>query len=61
MGFAAWAVLGVVAGWTAANLRESSGPAQPGGTVLAGVVGAVVGGALASLLGMGSASAYYDP
>jgi uncharacterized membrane protein YeaQ/YmgE (transglycosylase-associated protein family) len=60
MGFAAWAVLGVVAGWTAANLRDGSGPVQLGGAVLTGVAGAVVGGALASLLGMGSASAFFS-
>jgi uncharacterized membrane protein YeaQ/YmgE (transglycosylase-associated protein family) len=60
MGFAAWVVLGVVAGWTVANLRDGSGPVRLAGALLTGVGGAVVGGALASLLGIGSASTFFS-
>jgi len=60
MGFAAWVVLGVVAGWTAANLRDGSGPVRLAGALLAGVAGAVVGGALASLLAIGTASTFFS-
>jgi uncharacterized membrane protein YeaQ/YmgE (transglycosylase-associated protein family) len=60
MGFAAWVVLGVVAGWTAANLRDGSGPVRLAGALLTGVGGAVVGGALASLLGIGTASTFFS-
>jgi uncharacterized membrane protein YeaQ/YmgE (transglycosylase-associated protein family) len=60
VGFAAWVVLGVVAGWTAANFRDGSGPVRLAGALLTGVAGAVVGGALASLLGIGSASMFFS-
>jgi uncharacterized membrane protein YeaQ/YmgE (transglycosylase-associated protein family) len=60
VGFAAWVVLGVVAGWTAASLRDGSGPVRLAGALLTGVGGAVVGGALASLLGIGSASTFFS-
>jgi uncharacterized membrane protein YeaQ/YmgE (transglycosylase-associated protein family) len=60
VGFAAWMVLGAVAGWTAANLRDGSGPVRLAGALLNGVAGAVVGGALASLLGLGSASTFFS-
>lgn len=60
VGFAAWVVLGIVAGWTAANLREGSGPVRLAGALLTGVSGAVVGGALASFLGIGSASTFFS-
>ena len=60
MGFAAWAVLGIVAGWIAANLREGSAPIRLAGTLLTGVGGAVVGGAVASGLGIGSATSFFS-
>jgi uncharacterized membrane protein YeaQ/YmgE (transglycosylase-associated protein family) len=60
VGFAAWVVLGVVAGWTVANLRDGSGPVRLPGALLTGVGGAVVGGALASLLGIGSANTFFS-
>jgi uncharacterized membrane protein YeaQ/YmgE (transglycosylase-associated protein family) len=60
VGFAAWVVLGVVAGWTVANLRDGSGPVRLARALLTGVGGAVVGGALASILGIGSASTFFS-
>jgi uncharacterized membrane protein YeaQ/YmgE (transglycosylase-associated protein family) len=53
-------VVGIVAGWTAANLREGSGPIRLAGTLLTGVGGAVVGGAVASVLGIGSATTFFS-
>jgi uncharacterized membrane protein YeaQ/YmgE (transglycosylase-associated protein family) len=60
VGFAAWVVLGIVAGWTVANLRDGSGPVRLARALFIGVGGAVVGGALASILGIGSASMFFS-
>jgi uncharacterized membrane protein YeaQ/YmgE (transglycosylase-associated protein family) len=60
VGFAAWVVVGIVAGWTAANLHEGSGPIPLAGTLLTAVGGAVVGGAVASVLGIGSATSFFS-
>jgi uncharacterized membrane protein YeaQ/YmgE (transglycosylase-associated protein family) len=60
VGFAAWVVLGVVAGWTVANLHDGSGPVRLARALRTGVGGAVVGGALASLLGVGDASTFFS-
>jgi uncharacterized membrane protein YeaQ/YmgE (transglycosylase-associated protein family) len=57
MGFAAWVVLGVVAGWIASSLPRDAEPTQVR-RLLVGVLGAVFGGGLASLLGMGSAATF---
>jgi uncharacterized membrane protein YeaQ/YmgE (transglycosylase-associated protein family) len=60
VGLAAWVVLGIVTGWIAANLREGSGPIRLAGTLLTGVGGAVVGGAVAPVLGIGSATSFFS-
>jgi hypothetical protein len=60
VGFAAWVVLGVVAGWAVANLRDGSGPVRLSGALLTGVGGAVVVGGLGSLLGIGSANTFFS-
>jgi len=60
MGFAAWVVLGVVAGWTVANLHDGSGSVRLGRAMLTGAGGAVVGGAVAAVLGIGSASTFFS-
>jgi uncharacterized membrane protein YeaQ/YmgE (transglycosylase-associated protein family) len=60
MGLAAWVMLGVVAGWTAASLRDGSGTGRLAGALVTGIGGAVVGGALASVLGIGSASTFFS-
>jgi uncharacterized membrane protein YeaQ/YmgE (transglycosylase-associated protein family) len=52
MGFGAWVVLGVVVGWIASSIPADGAPQA--GRLLVGVLGAVLGGALASLVGVGS-------
>jgi len=59
MGFAAWVVLGVVAGWVACSIPPDCEPTQAG-RLLVGVLGAVLGGAAASLLGVGSAATFFS-
>ena len=59
MGFAAWVVLGVVAGWIACSIPPDCEPTQAG-RLLVGVLGAVLGGVVASLLGVGSAATFFS-
>ena len=56
MGFAAWVILGVVAGWIASSVPADGEPQM--GRLLVGVLGAVVGGVLASLVGVGSPATF---
>jgi uncharacterized membrane protein YeaQ/YmgE (transglycosylase-associated protein family) len=58
MGFAAWVVLGVVAGWIAYSIPDDGEP-QPGKLVI-GVLGSVLGGVVASLVGVGSAATLFS-
>ena len=58
MGFAAWVVLGVVAGWLACSIPPDCEPTRAG-RLLVGVLGAVLGGVAASLLGVGSAATFF--
>jgi uncharacterized membrane protein YeaQ/YmgE (transglycosylase-associated protein family) len=59
MGFAGWMVLGVVAGWIACSIPPDREPTQAG-RLLVGVLGAVLGGVVASLLGVGSAATFFS-
>ena len=59
MGFAGWVVLGVVAGWIACSIPRDCEPTQAG-RLLVGVLGAVLGGVVASLLGVGSAATFFS-
>ena len=54
MGFAAWVVLGVVAGWIAYSIPDD-GESQPDKLVIG-----VLGGVLASLIGVGSAATLFS-
>jgi len=56
MGFAAWVTLGVVAGWMAPSIPADGAPQT--GRLLVGILGAVLGGALASLVGVGSPATF---
>jgi uncharacterized membrane protein YeaQ/YmgE (transglycosylase-associated protein family) len=56
MGFAAWVILGVVAGWIASSIPADGAPQT--GRLLVGVLGAVLGGALASLAGVCSPATF---
>ena len=58
MAFAAWVILGVVAGWIAYSIPADGEPQI--GRLLVGVLGAVLGGALASLVGVGSATTFFS-
>jgi uncharacterized membrane protein YeaQ/YmgE (transglycosylase-associated protein family) len=55
MGFAAWMILGVVAGWIASSPADG-GPHT--GRLLVGVLGALLGGVLASPVGVGSPATF---
>jgi uncharacterized membrane protein YeaQ/YmgE (transglycosylase-associated protein family) len=59
MGFAGWVLLGVVAGWIACSIPPDCEPTQAG-RLLVGVLGAVLGGVAASLLGVGSAATFFS-
>jgi uncharacterized membrane protein YeaQ/YmgE (transglycosylase-associated protein family) len=59
MGFAGWVVLGVVAGWIACSIPRDCEPTQAG-RLLVGALGAVLGGVVASLLGVGSAATFFS-
>ncbi len=59
MGFAGWVVLGVVAGWIACSIPTDCERAQVGRLVV-GVLGAVLGGVVASLLGVGSGATVFS-
>jgi uncharacterized membrane protein YeaQ/YmgE (transglycosylase-associated protein family) len=58
MAFAAWVILGVVAGWIACSIPADGEPHM--GRLLVGVLGAVLGGVLASLVGVGSAATFFS-
>jgi uncharacterized membrane protein YeaQ/YmgE (transglycosylase-associated protein family) len=58
MAFAAWVMLGVVAGWIACSIPADGEPQM--GRLLVGVLGAVLGGVLASLVGVGSAAMFFS-
>jgi uncharacterized membrane protein YeaQ/YmgE (transglycosylase-associated protein family) len=58
MAFAAWVIVGVVAGWIAYSIPADGEPQM--GRLLVGVLGAVLGGVLASLVGVGSAATFFS-
>jgi uncharacterized membrane protein YeaQ/YmgE (transglycosylase-associated protein family) len=60
MAFAAWVMLGIIVGWIASNLCEESDSLELARAVRNAAVGAVLGGALASLLGIGSAAGFFN-
>jgi uncharacterized membrane protein YeaQ/YmgE (transglycosylase-associated protein family) len=58
MGLAAWVMLGVVAGWIAYSIPADPEPQM--GRLLVGVLGAVLGGVLASFVGVGSPATFFS-
>jgi uncharacterized membrane protein YeaQ/YmgE (transglycosylase-associated protein family) len=58
MGLAAWVMLGVVAGWIAYSVPADGEPQT--GRLLVAVLGAVLGGVLASLVGVGSPTTFFS-
>jgi uncharacterized membrane protein YeaQ/YmgE (transglycosylase-associated protein family) len=60
MGLVAWILLGVSAGAIAKTLRDRREPGGLLGTLGVGVVGAVLGGLIASGLGDGSIGSFFN-
>jgi len=58
MGIIAWVVFGLIAGIVAKFLMPGRGPGGVVATILLGIVGAVAGGFLGSLLGFGDLSGF---
>jgi uncharacterized membrane protein YeaQ/YmgE (transglycosylase-associated protein family) len=58
VGFVGWLILGVVAGWIASSI-PADGELQTG-RLLVGAVGAVLGGVLASFVGVGSPATFFS-
>ena len=57
MGILSWIILGLIAGWIGSKIVNKTGSGLIMDVVL-GVVGAVVGGFLASLIGFGDVSGF---
>jgi uncharacterized membrane protein YeaQ/YmgE (transglycosylase-associated protein family) len=60
MGLLGWLVLGLVTGAIAKALHRGPEPAGLLGTLAAGIGGALVGGLIASLLGIGSIGSFFN-
>ena len=60
MGILGWLVLGLVAGVIAKALHRGPEPGGLLGTLAVGIGGALVGGLIASLLGIGSISSFFN-
>ncbi|HLF78381.1 MAG TPA: GlsB/YeaQ/YmgE family stress response membrane protein [Dehalococcoidia bacterium] len=53
-GLIAWILIGLVAGWLASSIMKRGGSML--GNVMLGMIGAIVGGVVFSLIGLGGAS-----
>jgi uncharacterized membrane protein YeaQ/YmgE (transglycosylase-associated protein family) len=60
MGILGWLVLGLVAGLIAKALHRGPEPGGLLGTLAVGIGGALLGGLIASLLGIGSISSFFN-
>ena len=58
MGIVSWILLGLVAGALAKWIMPGKDPGGLGVTILIGVAGAVIGGFIASLLGIGAVTGF---
>jgi len=61
MGFLAWIVLGGIAGAIAKLIMPGKDPGGIFVTILIGIVGALLGGFLAGLVGISSGTGLFDP
>jgi len=61
MGFLAWIVLGGIAGAIAKLIMPGKDPGGIFITILIGIVGALLGGFLAGLVGISSGAGFFDP
>lgn len=60
MGILGWIILGVIAGLIATAIHRGPEPGGPLGTLAVGVGGAIVGGLIASALGIGGIGSFFD-
>ncbi len=60
MGLIGWLVLGLVAGGIAKALHKGDEPGGLFGTLAVGVAGALLGGLIASAVGIGSISSFFS-
>ena len=60
MGIVGWIILGLVAGAIAKALHKGDEPAGLLGTLAVGVLGALIGGAIASAVGIGAIGSFFS-
>lgn len=60
MGFVAWVVLGLIAGWIARIIVPGGSGLGCLTTTAVGILGAIIGGAIASAAGVGELGTFYD-
>jgi uncharacterized membrane protein YeaQ/YmgE (transglycosylase-associated protein family) len=60
MGILGWVILGLVAGAIAKAIHKGDDPGGLLGTLAVGVFGAIVGGAMASLAGIGGIGSFFS-
>jgi len=60
MGLLGWTVLGLLAGTIAKALHKGDEPGGVLGTLAVGIVGALLGGLIASAVGIGSISSFFS-
>ena len=60
MGLLGWIVLGLLAGTIAKALHKGDEPGGVLGTLAVGIVGALLGGLIASAVGIGSISSFFS-
>lgn len=58
MSFLVWIILGLVAGWLASIIMKTNASQGPVMDIILGIVGAVVGGFVFNLLGMGGVTGF---
>lgn len=60
MGIISWIVLGLIAGTIAKAIHRGAEPGGMFGTLTVGVLGALLGGAIASAVGVGAISSFFS-
>ncbi len=58
MGILTWIIFGALSGWIASIIMKKSSEMGAVANIVVGVVGAIVGGFIASLLGLGTVSGF---
>jgi len=60
MGIIGWIILGVIAGAIARTLHKGNEPGGLLGTMVVGILGALLGGLIASAVGVGSIGSFFS-